>query len=147
MKVKLGPSEKTRIKRVYEYISYNIFPIQFIVDAVKSQIEKQSKLWEECYRTQQWKALANLYTEDCKVYPPGRPIAVGRGGGCGIYVFYLLLQVVLYTEISFYPKPEVAQGVCACEWLCVCVCGGGGGGGQVHPPPPRPHPHNHNDQP
>lgn len=36
--------------------------------------------WQEHYRNHDFKALAALYTEDCKVYPPGRPVGIGRAG-------------------------------------------------------------------
>lgn len=51
----------------------------FII-AAKTAIDAVSAQWEKCYHGKKWKELSELYTEDCKVYPPGREIAVGRRG-------------------------------------------------------------------
>ena len=48
--------------------------------AVKEQLNEASSIWEGLYRAKRFKELSELYTEDCKVYPPGRPIAIGRAG-------------------------------------------------------------------
>ena len=43
-------------------------------------ITEQSAKWEHFYQLGDLRSLSLLYTPDCKVFPPGKPVAVGRIG-------------------------------------------------------------------
>lgn len=61
------------------YLHYDIFNTDVSKKkTLKEQIAERSSQWEFHNKQHNFKELSKLYTEDCKVFPPGQPVSEGR---------------------------------------------------------------------
>ena len=52
------------------------------------QMEKVNKTFMKAFEDQNPEAIADLFTEDCKIMPNGQYVIVGRKGAMFILLFY-----------------------------------------------------------
>lgn len=63
------------------YLSSDIFNSDFPKERdSKYEVVLASDLWEHYFRSKNFKSMAQLYSEDCRVFAPGQDVAVGREG-------------------------------------------------------------------
>lgn len=63
--------------------------------ALRDEIAAANEKFMAAFKTQVATAVADLYTEDCKIMPPGSDVLMGREGTyiCLLYVLYISKNV------------------------------------------------------